>query len=147
MAGSSVLAALSSTSTLGVPKSTIYPSSRWNAAYCMTRDTSTFYIYGGQTQGYIWHGNFYVQTDLWSFSPSTVQWTQWTAESATQLYISAYGPYKQESSSSFPESIVGASCTVDFSGQVILFGGFSFDTTLSKYSFSDFCLKLLQWEI
>lgn len=86
--------------------------------------SGTLWLFGGQ--GYDASGIFGDLNDLWSYSPSTGQWT-WVKGTNGANAAGVYGAQGSGSASNFPGGRYGACSWIDSSGNLWLFGGFGID--------------------
>ena len=106
--------------TQGVASPTNSPGSR-NYSVGWTDKSGNFWLYGGATS--------FDLSDLWEFSPTTKEWT-WVNGSNAAGVVPVYGPQGVSSASNTPGGRDSAVGWTDVSGNLWLFGGFDYDSTL-----------------
>jgi N-acetylneuraminic acid mutarotase len=114
--------------TLGVPAAGNTPGGR-NGAASWTGSNGQFWLFGGR--GYDANGTLGYLNDLWEFNPASSQWT-WMSGSDTAGghggQPGVYGTLGQPAAGNTPGSRNGAATWTDGSGNLWLFGGWTFDS-------------------
>jgi N-acetylneuraminic acid mutarotase len=132
MGGSSTLGATGGQpglyGTLGVPAVGNTPGGRDGAA-SWTGSNGQFWLFGGR--GYDANGTLGYLNDLWEFNPSNNEWT-WISGSDTAGghggQPGVYGALGQPAAGNTPGSRNGAATWTDSSGNLWLFGGWTYDS-------------------
>jgi len=113
--------------TLGVPPAGNTPGGRDGAA-SWTGNTGQLWLLGGR--GYDVNGTLGYLNDLWEFNPSNNEWT-WVSGSNTVGghggQPGVYGTLGQPAAGNTPGSRNGAATWIDSSGNLWLFGGWTYD--------------------
>jgi hypothetical protein len=102
--------------------STNGPSARWENRSCITDVYGNFWMFGG---GRI--GSFEIKEDLWSYCPTSNNWT-WQAGSSSINTTPYWGIINVPNISNNPGSRIGALAWSD-SSYIYLFGGYSSPNT------------------
>jgi len=117
--------------TQGVASPNNVPGAR-GYAVSWTGKSGTFWLYGGEGNGATSNTTFDL-SDVWSFSPSTLQWT-WVSGSNAGGVLPVYGMQGVVSASNTPGGRDSAASWIDSSGNLWLFGGFDYDgATTNQY--------------
>ena len=120
VSGSNVAANAGSYGTLGVPAATNLPPARTDAISWVD-SAGIFWLFGGVQLNS--NGSYLaVFNDLWSYSPTSGQWT-WVGGSDTPNATGVYGTQGIAATSNVPGARMGGSVWLDASGNVWLFGG------------------------
>ena len=107
----------------GVAAASNQPSPRSNAAQWNSTSTGVFYLFGGQSYT---SGTTAVQNDLWSFNPTTKNWT-WVSGPQTLNQVGSYGTLGAASASNQPGARQAATTWTDAAGNFWMFGGTGID--------------------
>ena len=113
--------------TQGVASPYNVPGAR-GYAVSWTDKSGTFWLYGGEGNGATSNTTFDL-SDLWEFNPTTKEWT-WVNGSNAGGVEPVYGPLGIASASNTPGGRDSAVGWTDASGNLWLFGGFDYDSTL-----------------
>jgi hypothetical protein len=139
--GSSTANASGVYGTQGIASASNVPGGR-TYGVSWTDSSGNFWLYGGEGYGPSGQVSFDL-SDLWEFSPSTKQWT-WVSGSNAGGVVPIYGTQSVSSASNTPggrDSSVGWS---DSSGNLWLFGGFDYDSSLGTNGTNQYLNDL--WE-
>lgn len=109
--------------TKGTAASTNVPGSRTQASGFVDGD-GNLWLFGGQGYGAV--GGSGLLNDLWSFSPTSMQWT-WQGGWNTVNGAGDFGTKSTTSGTLLPGARYAASVSVDASGNAWLFGGTGYD--------------------
>jgi N-acetylneuraminic acid mutarotase len=107
----------------GTAASTNVPGSR-TLASAFVDSAGNLWLFGGQ--GYAAVGGSGLLNDLWTFSPTSMQWT-WVGGWKTVNAAGDYGTKSTTSGTLLPGARYAASVTVDVNGNLWLFGGTGYD--------------------
>jgi N-acetylneuraminic acid mutarotase len=88
--------------------------------------SNNLWVFGGQ--GYDSAGHFGYMNDLWQYSPSAKAWT-WESGSSTVSGLAVYGTKGVPSVSNVPGARGYSNGWIDTSGNLWLFGGYSYNAT------------------
>jgi N-acetylneuraminic acid mutarotase len=125
--GNDALATLGRYGTLGVASSANMPGAR--AVGANWKDSSgVFWLFGGVGLDAV--GNFSFLNDLWSFNPSTKQWT-WVSGSTTANAANVYGTQGTPAAANVPGARANSVGWVDTSGSFWVFGGATANTAFN----------------
>ena len=124
IAGSSTLVTTATYGTPGVANGTNFPGPRQDPA-TWKDGAGNFWMFGGN--GWDGNGGWDYLDDLWTYSPSSSQWT-WVAGGTTALTPIVPGTKGVGSTSNHPGARAGMQTWVDGSGKFWLFGGDGWDT-------------------
>jgi N-acetylneuraminic acid mutarotase len=111
--------------TLGTAADANVPGARYSAS-SWTDSTGNLWLFGGY--GYDGNGSVGNLDDLWSFSPSTGEWT-WFSGGGVNDGSGIYGTQGTAAVSNVPGARYAASSWIDSSGNLWLFGGVGYDST------------------
>jgi N-acetylneuraminic acid mutarotase len=111
--------------TLGTAATTNVPGARYSANSWID-SSGNLWLFGGY--GYGANGSVGNLNDLWSFSPSTGEWT-WFSGVGTNNASGIYGTPGTAGVSNMPGARYAASSWIDSSGNLWLFGGVGYDST------------------
>jgi N-acetylneuraminic acid mutarotase len=119
--------------TQGVPAAPNVPGSR-SGAVSWTDTTGRLWLFGGYGQDTNGSGGFL--SDLWSYVPSTGQWT-WQSGAATGNTAGVYGSLGVAAPANAPGGRFDAVSWIDGSGHLWMFGGYGRDSAGSQYDLND----------
>jgi hypothetical protein len=129
--------------TQGVPSASSIPGGRSGATQ-WTDANGNFWLFGGL--GYDAAGNAGYLNDLWEYNVTTLRWT-WQGGSSllTQFgnsdfnygSIGSYGTQNVSASTNLPSGRSYATCAVDVTGNLWLFGGTGYASSSSQGTFDD----------
>lgn len=123
VSGSQTPAANGIYGTKGTAASTNVPGSRAQAS-AFVDSAGNLWLFGGQGYGAV--GGSGLLNDLWSFSPTSMQWT-WRGGWNTVNGAGDYGTKSTTSGTLLPGARYAASVSVDAGGNLWLFGGTGYD--------------------
>jgi hypothetical protein len=127
--GSSSAANAGSYGTAGVPATSNLPPARTNAISWVD-GAGVFWMFGGAQLNA--NGSYLaVFNDLWSYSPSTQQWT-WVGGSNTPNAVGVYGTQGIAAAGNVPGARMAGSVWLDAGGNVWLFGGLGLEQGLGQ---------------
>ena len=109
--------------TQGVSSATNQPRAR-RYATTWTDTSNRFWMYGGTTDAATSTGNFNFLNDLWTYNPSTRQWTWLNGDSVLNKQP-VYGTQGIPSNASTPGARRQGASWTDASGNLWLFGGYT----------------------
>ena len=109
--------------TLGTAATSNLPPARTNAV-SWTDASGNLWLFGGESNGPVW------LNDLWEYTPSTNEWT-WQGGPDTPDTPGVYGTEGVASTSNLPGPRSFDTAVTDSSGDVWIFGGCSYDGTIS----------------
>jgi hypothetical protein len=118
MSGSSTQNASGVYGTQGTAAANNVPGGRFGAA-SWTDSSGNFWLFGGNTFN-----------DLWEFNPTDSEWT-WVSGSSDTVAAGIYGTPGVASTSNIPGGRSGSVSWIDASGNLWLFGGSGFGSTLT----------------
>jgi hypothetical protein len=129
--------------TQGVPSASSIPGGRSGATQ-WTDANGNFWLFGGL--GHDAAGNAGYLNDLWEYNVTTLRWT-WQGGSSllTQFgnsdfnygSIGSYGTQNVSASTNLPSGRSYATCAVDVTGNLWLFGGTGYASSSSQGTFDD----------
>lgn len=109
--------------TLGTAAASNLPPARTNAVG-WTDASGNLWLFGGESYGPVFHN------DLWEYTPSTNEWT-WQGGPDTTDTPGVYGTEGVASTSNLPGPREFDTAVTDSSGDVWIFGGYNYDSTIS----------------
>jgi N-acetylneuraminic acid mutarotase len=95
-----------------------------------TDSSGNFWLFGGVGKGATSNTGFDL-SDLWEFNPTTKEWT-WVSGSNTGGVLPVFGTQGVPSITNTPGGRDSAVSWIDSSGNLWLFGGFDYDTSLGS---------------
>jgi N-acetylneuraminic acid mutarotase len=117
----------------GIADPSNFPGGR-NAAASWRDSGGKLWLFGGV--GYDLAGNLGQLSDLWTYDPTTFQWT-WISGSDTINQTGIYGTQGTASPSNIPGGNCGASSWLDSNDKLWLFGGKGYDSSGNLGSLND----------
>ena len=127
LSGSQQLDQPGSYGTKGIGAATNNPPSRSNGV-CWVDSSGNFWLFGGA--GVITVGDEHLN-DLWEYSPATKQWT-WVRGSDQPNSTGSYGVEGVAAATNDPPSRISMSGTIDSSGNLWMFGGYTEDVPINQ---------------
>lgn len=123
----------------GVPADSNVPGARYSAA-AWTDAAGNFWLFGGT--GYDTPSGSSVDgwwdfSDLWSFNPSTNQWTWVSGSSTNQDAPGIYGTLGQPDPANVPGARYDATAWFDSEQRLWLFGGYGYDSVGHIFDLND----------
>ncbi len=121
VSGSNAAGAGGTYGTLGTAAATNVPGARATANF-WSDSSGSFWLFGGG--GYATAGSSGCLDDVWTFNPTTDQWT-WDGGSETINATAVYGTQGSAASGNSPGGRCNAASWIDSSGNLWLFGGYA----------------------
>ncbi len=127
--------------TLGSPSAANVPGAR-TGAVSWTDGSGNLWLFGGY--GYDGAGSQYFLNDLWTYSPTTNEWT-WVSGSSTVSNLAPgatclsgiYGTQGTAAAANVPGGRASANTWIDTNGNLWLFGGLGCDASGTQGSLND----------
>ena len=125
MSGSNGIDAAGSYGTQGSAAAGNVPGAR-EASSAWIDSSNNLWVFGGQ--GYDSAGHFGYMNDLWQYNPGAGTWT-WVSGSNTDAALGVYGTKGVAAAGNVPGARGYSNSWIDSSGNLWLFGGFSYNGT------------------
>jgi N-acetylneuraminic acid mutarotase len=133
VSGSNIAAQPGTYGTLGSPSGSNIPGGRQSEAAWID-SSGNLWLFGGY--GYDSTGDEDELNDLWSFNPSTAEWT-WVSGSNLAAQPGTYGTLGSPSSNNIPGGRQNEAAWIDSSNNLWLFGGYGYDSQGNEEGLND----------